>query len=1347
MNGNDRFAAPAIILVLILVLSPAGAARTIYVGNDAPADFGTIQAAIDDANNGDTVIVKPGTYVGPGNRDIDFKGKAITVTGTDPNDWDVVRHTVIDCQGTQKEPHRGFLFTTGEGPNSVLSGVKITGGFAPSIPLEIYKKTVGGGICCNKSSPSILRCIVSDNFADQGGGGLFAYNSNPTIRHCEFPSNISSGGGGAIDVWGGRVTLASCSVTGNCGYHGGGINGWAATLLLDNCLIRHNESQSWGAAMCVQSSVQSIIVNCTIIDNCNQGGSPAVEFVNGPGPTRLANCIVWGNSGGGIRSLHTQMDLGYKDRADYCCIEGWDGTWAGVGSFGKDPLLTRDAHLRFDSPCVNAGDPNSLGIQDSRDMDGEMRVCWARVDIGCDELTDADGDDLADAWERRYFADLASTAGIDNPDGDVWNNRSEYIRSSNPLHPPTAYYVDPVRGNDGWDGLSVSWDGSHGPKATIRAAMDQAQARDLDRIVLTVGVYTGEGNRNIDFDGKEVTVRSVDPNDPALVAATVIDCNGIHPLNIDPYASSAGSALVQDRLTTATARRAFMLHSGEGAEASIEGLTMINGSVGSSAGAVLCDWSSPRIINCVLRNNESAYSGGAIYCRNGDPAIERCTLEENRTRYGGAITCSSVDGHITIVNCTIRGNVALISGGGLSCSSGTQVVGCLIAANEARGQSSSSRYPVGGGGVMLGGDGIVLANCTISGNTARQGSGLASGCVDDSQGLATFYNCIVWGNSGGEENQIMFSGCCYNCERSSEPVAIRARHSCIQGPGKPPADDYHTPLTYIEDANCIHVDPRFVSPETGDYRLRADSPCIDAGTNSLPVPLAATDLAGAARLVDFDGDGIAEVDMGAYESSPSGDVFLIPSSRSIRFHAYDSAPLPQPQMLVIGHSGLGSLPWTIDCNCPWLEVSPASGQTGAEITMRANGEGLLPGTYDCRLSVQSLGAANSPLVIPVELQIGRTLRVPGSYTTIQTAVDAAGSGDMIVLADGTYAGPGNREIVLPAKSLWIRSERGPQSCIIDCKDAKGITHSGFTMSKAGSDVICEGLTLSDAGYAFRIRSGRMRLVNCHAVSCKFGCDAADSHVFVEACRFSDGDAAVNVAACDVRILDSVATRNGVGMDFRSSQVVISNTEISQSTVRGISMSSCFDVVLDHCLITGNGTNSYSYQALDFYNTLPTLRNCTIVGNTNSRDRIGSLPPIPADAEKAGWVVNCILWNDRYVAETVLPQCLVQFSDIQGGWPGEGNIDVNPLFASGGYWDTTANRSGGSWVDGDCHLKSQAGRWEPGGGTWVIDDVTSPCIDAGDPNSPVGDEPQPNGGRINMGAYGGTAEASKSYPGG
>ena len=100
--------------------------------------------------------------------------------------------------------------------------------------------------------------------------------------------------------------------------------------------------------------------------------------------------------------------------------------------------------------------------------------------------------------------------------------------------------------------------------------------------------------------------------------------------------------------------------------------------------------------------------------------------------------------------------------------------------------------------------------------------------------------------------------------------------------------------------------------------------------------------------------------------------------------------------------------------------------------------------------------------------------------------------------------------------------------------------------------------------------------------------------------------------------------------------------------------------------------------------------------------------------------------------------------------GESNISGDPYFANPGDWDsngTPDSLSDDYWIDGDYHLKSQAGRWDPNSQSWVRDDVTSPCIDAGDPNSLVGDEPQPNGGRVNVGAYGGTAEASKSSFGG
>jgi hypothetical protein len=108
---------------------------------------------------------------------------------------------------------------------------------------------------------------------------------------------------------------------------------------------------------------------------------------------------------------------------------------------------------------------------------------------------------------------------------------------------------------------------------------------------------------------------------------------------------------------------------------------------------------------------------------------------------------------------------------------------------------------------------------------------------------------------------------------------------------------------------------------------------------------------------------------------------------------------------------------------------------------------------------------------------------------------------------------------------------------------------------------------------------------------------------------------------------------------------------------------------------------------------------------------------------------------------------VIYSDIFGGWPGEGNIDTDPCFVTPGYWDangTPEDANDDFRVDGNYHLKSQGGRWDMNSESWLQDNVTSPCIDAGDLMSPIGLEQFPNGGQINMGTYGGMAEASKSY---
>jgi phosphotriesterase-related protein len=199
------------------------------------------------------------------------------------------------------------------------------------------------------------------------------------------------------------------------------------------------------------------------------------------------------------------------------------------------------------------------------------------------------------------------------------------------------------------------------------------------------------------------------------------------------------------------------------------------------------------------------------------------------------------------------------------------------------------------------------------------------------------------------------------------------------------------------------------------------------------------------------------------------------------------------------------------------------------------------------------------------------------------------------------------------------------------------------------------------------------------------------------------------------------------------------------------------VIVERSLDSGGGMNNYQSN--------PTLANCTFSGNSSRRG--GGIfnydsHLILTNCTLAGnfaydglamynhgsslSISNSILWNggnEIYIHDYA--SATITYSNIQGDWPGNGNIAVDPLFVQPGYWTEPNPRNPDSsvWIEGDYHLKSEAGRWDPVSESWITDNVTSSCIDAGDPNSPVAFEPDPNGGRINMGAYGGTVEASKS----
>jgi len=331
-----------------------------------PSEYPTIQAGIDAAVEGDTVLVADGTYTGDGNRDLDFGGVNMVVMSENGPEL-----TVIDCEGNFPDLHRGFHFHNGEDSSSVVQGFTITNGFRYGEGTE----GSGGAILCVDSSPTIRANIIVGNTASAYGGGIYCYDhSSASVQDCVIGENIADSGGGIGCDYECYVAFENNVITGNVASSGGGVMADScSTVRISGSTITENRACYGGGFVCLQSS--GVITNSILWADSAETGSEI--YVMGSCPYFWASLSVsWSDVQGGPSGIY-----------DGGCSHVW---WE-MRNIDADPLFVAGPHGAYylsqvaagqveQSPCVDAGHPDFPVPEGTTRTD---EVCDAgRLDIG-----------------------------------------------------------------------------------------------------------------------------------------------------------------------------------------------------------------------------------------------------------------------------------------------------------------------------------------------------------------------------------------------------------------------------------------------------------------------------------------------------------------------------------------------------------------------------------------------------------------------------------------------------------------------------------------------------------------------------------------------------------------------------------------------------------------------------------------------------------------------------------------------------------------------------------------------------------------------------------------------------
>jgi parallel beta-helix repeat protein len=761
-------------------------------------------------------------------------GKAITLRSTNPNDPKIVAATIIDGENTR----RGIACFNGETNKTIIVGFTITNGFGVAFDYDgdgdiDWWEDNGGGMINVNSNPKLENCTFENNSA-YFGGGVFNQTSSPALTNCTFTNNNTTdyggGGGGGMYNDYSSPTMMNCTFINNTANWGGGMGSennsyptLTGTIVCGNTQDQIFGCWDDGGGSCIAYSCEDNNGDGTP-DKCTNPGGNTIhvpedyetiqEAINvavhddkiiiGPGTyTGSGDCV--------INPMGKELWIRSSDGPEVTIIDG-EGARGGIQCTAGETSETIFEGLTIkncygdhfggmanycSSPTINnCTFENNSGGTDSEG--GGMSNWNSSPTLENCTFTNNTAHEVGGGmynWNSNpTLTDCTFTGNTADYGGGMYNY------DSNPELTDTIVCGNtPDQINGSWDdggGVCVAYscednngdgipDKCKNPGgntilvpeeyATIQEAINVAVHGD--EIIVMPGTYTStQDGHVVNMLGKAITLRSTDPNDPKIVAATIIDGEnerrGIACFSGETSTTTIAGFTITNGFAITDVygyNRGGGMYNYESSP-TLENCTFNNNSADDDGGGMYNLLSNPELTNCVFVDNTSGYNGSGMYNWNSDPTIENCTFENNSAYDGGGVY--NDQSNPTLTYCTFENNSAYFGGGMFNYENSTpELTNCTFTNNTAN-------Y---GGGVWNVESAPELTGCIFDNNTANSSGG---GMGNENNSNPTLDNC-TFENNYADDAYYSSGGGMYNQDSSPmlENCKFEYNHAIYDGGG------------------------------------------------------------------------------------------------------------------------------------------------------------------------------------------------------------------------------------------------------------------------------------------------------------------------------------------------------------------------------------------------------------------------------------------------------------------------------------------------------------------------------------------------------------------------------------